>query len=239
MRCMTGSSPRGRGTRRSHIAGAPQHRFIPARAGNTLSPHARHAPPAVHPRAGGEHLPPSSPAAFFIGSSPRGRGTPDATLAQLVPRRFIPARAGNTGCAWSPARPHAVHPRAGGEHSGSGVPGGWGRGSSPRGRGTLVSLADIGSQTRFIPARAGNTGQIDAFPLPSPVHPRAGGEHSCAAACSAASCGSSPRGRGTRYLMTAWHGSPRFIPARAGNTCPAPSPGEPTSVHPRAGGEHT
>ena len=140
-----GSSPRGRGTHRWWRSAPRWQRFIPARAGNTTallqavvrrwtvhprvggehpsaSPDSTGVrPPTVHPRAGGEHLEVAIP----------------SVLALL--RRFIPARAGNTGVNVDrdSASAESVHPRAGGEHSIS----------------RLRSMRLI----RFIPARAGNT----------------------------------------------------------------------------------
>ena len=70
--------------------------------------------------------------------------------------------------------------------------------SSPRGRGTLLSLPSLRSNPRFIPARAGNSW---GFPHPRAflsVHPRAGGELGISRSRSGRGSGSSPRGRGTR-----------------------------------------
>ena len=68
------------------------------------------------------------------------------------------------------------------------------------------------------------------------VHPRACGEHtSQSAAC--ASCGSSPRLRGTHDRSLTAGAELRFIPAPAGNTALAVPHTRPT-VHPRACGEH-
>ena len=248
-----GSSPRGRGTRRhGERLHREDHRFIPARAGNTASraahsgsngssPRGRGTRDSrsrrgasgmtVHPRAGGEHV--------RCGSNSRSATT-----------RFIPARAGNTPRARAVRLRRKCH------------------GSSPRGRGTPLSVdgsprigipgdrfipARAGNTCsqgrgacvicRFIPARAGNTlGELPMGAVVHTVHPRAGGEHS----------------RSRRRAATA----PRFIPARAGNTetpgrhsdlteLSGSSPrgrGTPrrpaelpitTPVHPRAGGEHT
>ena len=153
----TGSSPRGRGTLQRIRAHLRVHRFIPARAGNT-SPSIRPARSStVHPRAGGEHR--RRPAWYrpSRGSSPRGRGTLEGAREIPPPRRFIPARAGNTSSAGPSCCRRPVHPRAGGEHP---APGGARRrsaGSSPRGRGTHRRGRQLGDVHRFIPARAGNT----------------------------------------------------------------------------------
>ena len=70
---------------------------------------------------------------------------------------------------------------------------------------------------RFIPACAGNALDERAGCLGQSVHPRVCGErHTCAAA-HVASCGSSPRVRGTRLHAVIHAHLERFIPACAGN----------------------
>ena len=172
---------------------------------------------------------------YSTGSSPRGRGTRTVGTVEAFPRRyrFIPARAGNTLGRTPFARmpSSAVHPRAGGEH-------------------LLCAFSSRSACRRFIPARAGNT--IRSPPRVDtrrPVHPRAGGEHHhtdgptrtsgtvhpraggehlpWTARCGRRkhSCGSSPRGRGTRRSFRLSEPAPkvdRFIPARAGNTSAYP-----------------
>ena len=70
-----GSSPRVRGTEQNLMAPRIKYRFIPACAGNSISPGSRPAPAPVHPRVCGEqpleHIRTRSP----VGSSPRVRGT--------------------------------------------------------------------------------------------------------------------------------------------------------------------
>ena len=73
---VAGSSPRGRGTLHDVDHRRVAHRFIPARAGNTISSSGRSTAPSVHPRAGGEHRCPECDTGIEFGSSPRGRGTP-------------------------------------------------------------------------------------------------------------------------------------------------------------------
>ena len=216
-----GSSPRGRGTPgcQSHTAGVS--RFIPARAGNTYRARAGARSRSVHPRAGGEHSALGSTISIPDGSSPRGRGTLYAERRAERPLRFIPARAGNTRTAGTNGYSATVHPRAGGEHGHVCSPVSCGLGSSPRGRGTRCLILAKRSSRRFIPARAGNTSGSPRTPSPTPVHPRAGGEHLVGSGKGGAVNGSSPRGRGTllRREQTGVHR--RFIPARAGNTLPA------------------
>ncbi len=184
-----------------------------------MSPSRSTGQSTVHPRAGGEHARAGSRTVCFIGSSPRGRGTRQPRLARRPRHRFIPARAGNT------ARRNPA--------------GGCRPVSSPRGRGTLLRRDAHALEGRFIPARAGNTSPASAPGRPSAVHPRAGGEHVQVRGQGKACSGSSPRGRGTREVVLPVLGCSRFIPARAGNTARAGSPGGSSPVHPRAGGEHS
>ena len=172
------------------------------------------------------------------GSSPRGRGTPSFPSSYRNQSRFIPARAGNTGRRhmWPCHVP--VHPRAGGEHTVHIFIGYLVLGSSPRGRGTHSPHFHRVLGTRFIPARAGNTGDAHRGCRELSVHPRAGGEHRTDEATGLPTVGSSPRGRGTLGQQPARTGAERFIPARAGNTSKKSDLEILNSVHPRAGGEH-
>ena len=110
-----GSSPRGRGTGINRPVRLPLIRFIPAGAGNRLSRMAPTPPTAVHPRGGGEQDRFCGQPIGVSGSSPRGRGTVHLDQAYELPRRFIPAGAGNSPRHWPPSRHAAVHPRGGGE----------------------------------------------------------------------------------------------------------------------------
>ena len=195
-------------------------------------------PVTVHPRASGEHCC-SSPGIFCIaGSSPRERGTPFDHWTRNVVRRFIPARAGNTRATVTLPVPVAVHPRASGEHRLCFCTSRATTGSSPRERGTRRDRPQPCRHRRFIPARAGNTGEaMRAMAGPS-VHPRASGEHNEILNGAARRTGSSPRERGTQgWQDKRWH-LVRFIPARAGNTTGNSGTHSPPPVHPRASGEH-
>ena len=172
------------------------------------------------------------------GSSPHGRGTLDRFPESPQWRRFIPARAGNTFSVLVFLGILAVHPRTGGEHSVLDHQSGIDSGSSPHGRGTPVSDERTRLSDRFIPARAGNTaGHCEDSSLRA-VHPRTGGEHLVVIVSGESSSGSSPHGRGTRRRSRSRQPGARFIPARAGNTLPTPSPQASSTVHPRTGGEH-
>ena len=112
----TGSSPRVRGTHPSAAWLPGGYRFIPARAGNTPAINPNWIPkPGSSPRVRGtRHR--YSQITGRGGSSPRVRGTPITSGATAPRRRFIPARAGNTGPGCGPAAGNPVHPRACGEH---------------------------------------------------------------------------------------------------------------------------
>ena len=216
-----GSSPRGRGTRTGSAFDDALHRFIPARAGNTLPRGRARAGRAVHPRAGGEHTSAVAVAPVLIGSSPRGRGTPPSRQRRALSDRFIPARAGNTRLHPRLLSQSPVHPRAGGEHAEGHSACQADIGSSPRGREHRTEWSTSSS----LPYQIGSSPRGRGTPWPSwpscprhPVHPRAGGEH--------------------RDIDIRQSTLIRFIPARAGNTGRGCGSGASSRVHPRAGGEH-
>ncbi len=215
---MSGSSPRGRGTRCGHAGDTPHQRFIPAWAGNTGVIRRGNPAPSVHPRVGGEHDTGMTAELPLTGSSPRGRGTLGLKQFRQTTLRFIPAWAGNTLCHRSRARNTPVHPRVGGEHSIPATKPCRQIGSSPRGRGTLTLPSGFKDHIRFIPAWAGNTCTTPSAQRTTPVHPRVGGEHTTSTTSFVIIGGSSPRGRGTRRQIAPDVVSLRFIPAWAGNT---------------------
>ncbi len=233
-----GSSPRGRGTpwRPGFCQRCP--RFIPAWAGNTFSWRKASRMTAVHPRVGGEHTGRRRRNLNGHGSSPRGRGTLSAFACPYCFGRFIPAWAGNTEAAGESGQHDAVHPRVGGEHTAFSRRSFCFAGSSPRGRGTLLTPISAIKTTRFIPAWAGNTGRQARQAGGPPVHPRVGGEHQTRPGLMFCGIGSSPRGRGTPSQTRQPARQSRFIPAWAGNTRARSSLPTAASVHPRVGGEH-
>ena len=231
-----GSSPRLRGTHGLVVLVRLADRFIPAPAGNTDRHYCLtlqstvHPAPAgntpyaglgqgkkpVHPRACGEHAPPTIHTVPCSGSSPRLRGTRSEPFRDCRVRRFIPAPAGNTGADRSGCSGQSVHPRACGEHRMVQEVIRRMEGSSPRLRGTLYRNRSERTVRRFIPAPAGNTssafsawtkstvhpracGNTPADSLGADddtVHPRACGEHGPCSAIHKPTVGSSPRLRG-------------------------------------------
>ena len=233
-----GSSPLARGTLHHPLRHDLDHRFIPARAGNTSPKRPRRRSRAVHPRSRGEHVSISASFRSAAGSSPLARGTPERRANPGRGIRFIPARAGNTVASMSTASWRSVHPRSRGEHGSRHRCVTHKIGSSPLARGTRLILHIRPQQTRFIPARAGNTDPEQREAATRPVHPRSRGEHSWARSSAVRVVGSSPLARGTRRRAGVHPRSRRFIPARAGNTG-RPRPGSPPPpVHPRSRGEH-
>ena len=90
---------------------------------------------------------------------------------------------------------------------------------------------------RFIPARAGNSENVQSWSVVETVHPRACGELADVGVGKTVMVGSSPRVRGTRGGHGRIVTGSRFIPARAGNSEPRLSADGLFSVHPRACGE--
>ena len=156
MRTCAGSSPRMRGTLGALARPKQYGGIIPAYAGNTRRPDptVRHA--RDHPRVCGEHTLMGVLAAWWLGSSPRMRGTriPIASATSRwgsSPRMrgtppcanayenlcgIIPAYAGNTSYRTCRCKSRMDHPRVCGEHT---LPERYRylkKGSSPRMRGT-------------------------------------------------------------------------------------------------------
>ena len=221
-----------------HLEQGAGDRFIPAHAGNT----GRSSPSipirAVHPRACGEHLNRTAQRSASSGSSPRMRGTHGHRRRRTHLHRFIPAHAGNTIQTPTRSSSASVHPRACGERGKALAPGSARPGSSPRVRGTRWRRRELRRVVRFIPARAGNTPTLRLIACPTPVHPRACGEHGITSSYTSHPIGSSPRVRGTQQETRFTEKPVRFIPARAGNTTGAAAGTGSGAVHPRACGEH-
>ena len=213
-----GSSPRLRGTH-PRLQGHGRHPgIIPALAGNTSSRRSVTSWPG--------------------GSSPRLRGTPGHTLVGAGEQGIIPALAGNTSLSTRPSSRCRDHPRACGEHKMAALNRGYGLGSSPRLRGTLLPSLLAVCFAGIIPALAGNTACACCCHSISRDHPRACGEHVSLMARIWRSMGSSPRLRGTLGLDQPEHHRPGIIPALAGNTVAYATTLAKTWDHPRACGEH-
>ena len=114
--CLTGSSPRVRGTRALSCARVPRPGIIPACAGNTRPCGPRCCSSRDHPRVCGEHEPVGMSYIECLGSSPRVRGTQMMGGDLRSADGIIPACAGNTCRTRSPRQCARDHPRVCGEH---------------------------------------------------------------------------------------------------------------------------
>ena len=192
-----GSSPLARGTRSSCRSLSVSFRLIPARAGNTAEAGTAIVGWTAHPRSRGEHRRRRLLCALASGSSPLARGTRVHLFLYDLPRRLIPARAGNTFGLGS-ARPSLpAHPRSRGEHVDGQRLDDVCRGSSPLARGTRFAVILKTVNSRLIPARAGNTPTAGKVKPHSTAHPRSRGEHLVQYAKNNFPAGSSPLARGT------------------------------------------
>ena len=90
----------------------------------------------------------------------------------------------------------------------------------------------------LIPARAGNTGNIENAAIPDWAHPRSRGEHRHRQAHYQGDRGSSPLARGTPSLFFPARPFFGLIPARAGNTPSYRVNRLSPWAHPRSRGEH-
>ena len=191
-----GSSPRGRGKRQGLGVRRANGGLIPARAGKTSGPWRSSCQWWAHPRAGGENPTFAAKSPKCAGSSPRGRGKPCAYTATWTFKRLIPARAGKTPVGFFCRSVGAAHPRAGGENEFDTETNAHAWGSSPRGRGKLMTAQTESQPRGLIPARAGKTVRVRLRNDGPPAHPRAGGENGTIHWGLVSPWGSSPRGRG-------------------------------------------
>ena len=214
----TGSSPRVRGTGDGKQHSGQRHRFIPAGAGNSLTPPFSRSSTTVHPRGCGEQVFNEFAQRHGIGSSPRVRGTGYPAPGSGPGHRFIPAGAGNSAQPGLPVSAGAVHPRGCGEQIKINTTPIEAAGSSPRVRGTALPPLHRPAHRRFIPAGAGNSASSAPSACASPVHPRGCGEQRFLRSIGLRIAGSSPWVRGTDPSIGSNGTAGRFIPAGAGNS---------------------
>ena len=132
-----GSSPRVRGIPPDYPGRDVTPRFIPACAGNTITPADSGGGCSVHPRVCGEYARMKKTLQVLTGSSPRVRGILRRPRPPPRGTRFIPACAGNTPAVGRGGWFDAVHPRVCGEYATQSAISNPVRGSSPRVRGIL------------------------------------------------------------------------------------------------------
>ena len=192
----------------------------------------------AHPRTGGENMQAAMQLTRDNGSSPHGRGKRGGQRHGRVLHGLIPARAGKTRLKRGSLKRPGAHPRTGGENA---VMHGYSiytRGSSPHGRGKLVTDPRLELGDGLIPARAGKTWRRRAWRRPAPAHPRTGGENRVREPRFDLDTGSSPHGRGKRLELDLRAILERLIPARAGKTNRGRQGSLLAGAHPRTGGEN-
>ena len=111
-------------------------------------------------------------------------------------------------------------------------------GSSPHSRGTPKYCMARDTETRIIPAFAGNTHEYKKQAAWAEDHPRIRGEHFSVSAFLRQYQGSSPHSRGTQEGSKRGSRKRRIIPAFAGNTKPVDFCHSGIEDHPRIRGEH-
>ena len=111
-------------------------------------------------------------------------------------------------------------------------------GSSPRMRGSHMALTMPSVSVGIIPAHAGLTRISSTSSRLSRDHPRACGAHTARSMARRAIWGSSPRMRGSPYVVLLHDLVPGIIPAHAGLTSSLPLQRQAVSDHPRACGAH-
>ena len=146
------------------------------------------------------------------------RGTHLGREDETVRPGIIPAYAGNTRDARGRIRPDGDHPRVCGEHLGLAIPPELERGSSPRMRGTRLTLTLALLRDGIIHAYAGNTTGQRPGCADVRDHPRVCGEHVAGELFAEVAQGSSPRMRGTLRSFPQSPLALGIIPAYAGNT---------------------
>ena len=213
-----GLSPLARGTLNERRTGYNARRFIPAGAGNSLSPSAVARARSVYPRWRGELPGRPAPPELIIGLSPLARGTPMAFGKRHQHVRFIPAGAGNSTANQLPEPTSPVYPRWRGELHCNPSARAISRGLSPLARGTHDIELSIYLFFRFIPAGAGNSCFYSSRLAQIAVYPRWRGELILFAAESLCRYGLSPLARGTPPIFPYRRVAERFIPAGAGNS---------------------
>ena len=173
-----------------------------------------------------------------IGSSPRVRGKLRPPCGSGLAVGLIPACAGKTQLRGSRWAVHWAHPRVCGENVGRSLKKKATRGSSPRMRGKLRLVLDVGGPRRLIPAYAGKTVLDCDVGREIRAHPRVCGENNSGMVWTFSSSGSSPRMRGKLDRCRPARFRDGLIPAYAGKTGIAAARRFRRPAHPRVCGEN-
>ena len=215
-----------------------RHTVISAHAGKTAHSSQRRSPGRRHLRSRGENGPNTAENIAAYGSSPLTRGKPDATMADMLTTRLIPAHAGKTHCVLSHKIHHQAHPRSRGENPTTGFKSIVVFGSSPLTRGKLPGHVDRPGVYRLIPAHAGKTAYNTPPSHHARAHPRSRGENIGGFIKTSDSSGSSPLTRGKHRRDGDRLRLRRLIPAHAGKTVQSTPKYHRGPAHPRSRGEN-
>ena len=213
-----GSSPLTRGKHSRARLSSLVAGLIPAHAGKTHQPRARHSRPRAHPRSRGENSASRPIASRTMGSSPLTRGKHRISGPDACRRGLIPAHAGKTPAPDGRFDPDRAHPRSRGENPTRPPRRTAWRGSSPLTRGKRVSLPLPLEALGLIPAHAGKTLMVRPIQSVMGAHPRSRGENPDGGKYTAGRSGSSPLTRGKPPDLKTASIAPGLIPAHAGKT---------------------
>ena len=173
---------------------------------------------------------------FCGGLSPRVRGKRLTRPFPATRRGSIPACAGETHLGTNPRGHQQVYPRVcGGNRVGATHPQ-YPQGLSPRVRGKRAPKARVTAGRRSIPACAGETHRRTAKSQEHRVYPRVCGGNASVQSAARPANGLSPRVRGKPCSSASRYGTPRSIPACAGETCCWPVAQWSARVYPRVCG---
>ena len=167
------------------------------------------------------------------------RGSRSLELRPIMNLGIIPAHAGLTRTMASRPGSSWDHPRACGAHLARPLKMPVTAGSSPRMRGSHISIPIAMNPCGIIPAHAGLTSVMSIHSSLYGDHPRACGAHASGAQDEQYFWGSSPRMRGSQIAASRATTSPGIIPAHAGLTVRTLPAHHAARDHPRACGAHT
>ena len=233
-----GPSPLSRGIPGLGSLGGMVLRIIPALAGNTCPVCVRTGCGRDHPRSRGEYMGHGRESRGLAGSSPLSRGIRSRPSWWRSTIRIIPALAGNTSLQVVVEHHRQDHPRSRGEYGWSFPAPPTRFGSSPLSRGIRRHFGSAAQDAGIIPALAGNTPAARPSPPHRRDHPRSRGEYTAACHDGCQHRGSSPLSRGILPSFLTQLGSPRIIPALAGNTIRGAHTLLRSPDHPRSRGEY-
>ena len=191
-------------------------RPIPAGAGEPQAAPVPEGTQKAYPRGCGGASICSKKCGLLSGLSPRVRGSLSDRRAAFPPRRPIPAGAGEPRRSTARSSTRAAYPRGCGGAFGSNLRSSVTTGLSPRVRGSPRCPSRPSARSRPIPAGAGEPLRKRARARRARAYPRGCGGAEDRARSAGASCGLSPRVRGSQYQTDAITAYKRPIPAGAG-----------------------